>query len=285
MRRCACAGRRRACAGWRAGAPGPRRRRRWRRRWRRARRAPPRRNRCAWRRCAASRASPRWCTARGIRAGGRSAGCRRPRRAGDGRRGLPRRRRAPSAALRSIARSAWRKRRHLRPCRALGGERGGLGLERTPHLADAQHVVDRIDQAQLERQCLAGRRRGDEHARALARAQQAARACSWWTASRTTVRETPCASARRCSVGRRSPGRRRPAPMSLPSRSASRSERRSAMSGATATGGDRGAGGGAGAGQHGDRVIIRIRTSSIYRFALMAAGRRACRYFAQPRRG
>ena len=46
----------------------------------------------------------------------------------------------------------------LGAARALGGERRGLGLERAPHLAHAQDVVDRIDQREVEREGLARRR-------------------------------------------------------------------------------------------------------------------------------
>src|SRR4029079_5101171 len=87
-------------------------------------------------------------------------------------------------------------------------------------------------------------------------------------ASRTTVRETPCASARRCSVGRRSPGRRAPASIWPPRRAASRSERRSATSGSVSW---------PEAALARYNMVVRSSYESVpcrfYRFALMAAGK------------
>ena len=94
---------------------------------------------------------------------------------------------------------------------------------------------------------------------------------SWCTASRTTVRETPCAAASRSSVGSRSPGRSDPASIWLPRRAASRSESRSVTSG-------RGSGGVSERETAPVRVSMVVGSSyesgpcGLYRFALMAAG-------------
>ncbi len=54
---------------------------------------------------------------------------------------------------------------------------------------------------------------------------------SWWTASRTTVRETPWAVASCCSVGSRSPAFSAPLSICAPSSAANRSDSRSTTSG------------------------------------------------------
>ena len=80
------------------------------------------------------------------RAGGRSAGCRRPRRSRGGRPGLRRRRRA---ARRRCGRWPAGRGAARRPGRggALGGQRGDLALEHAPHLAHVHHVVHRVEHA------------------------------------------------------------------------------------------------------------------------------------------
>jgi hypothetical protein len=57
---------------------------------------------------------------------------------------------------------------------------------------------------------------------------------TWCTASRTTERETPCAAAICASLGKRSPGCRRPLSIWWINRAANRSDKRSATNGSAA---------------------------------------------------
>ena len=233
----------------------PGRRRRWRRRWHGARGGT-----------ASHEIWPARLVARGSRASlprrycsrnpSRRANCGLPVASAEqrgGRPGLRRRRRGLRRRLRSIAFSArrsaatWRRVARSAASAAISPS----SARRTSRTCTTASIEPSTAGVEIQRRWPAARRRRRPSPGASAAAP---RDLSWCTASRTTVRDTPCAAASCCSVGSRSPGLKPPASICAPAaRRGGRTAARRPSGRRRRPARRRG-----GAGQHGDRVIIQI---------------------------
>ena len=277
-RRYASAGRRRACAGWPGAAPGPDRRRRWHRRWRgaRARTASTKSVRVASLRRVTRIASSLYCSRKPRirpKCGLPAAWASRRWKARSS--STPSR---PSAALRSIARSA--RRRAATWSRVARSAASAAVSASSARRTSRTCITSSSEAIRLRSSCSAAAGGAvDVDAGALARAQQAARLELVHRLAHDGARDAvgggEAGLGRKPVAGAQAPG------LDLVAEAVGEAVGQAL--------GDEGRHVGrtdqGGAGQHGGRVIIRIGPGPALPVCPHGAGRPRCRYCAQPGRG